>query len=232
MNKKLVLWALFIILLIIFLTPGVYANYQSIETGNSLNNVATIWITGIRQMESSGQGMGLSEEIDTTTALATTESNNIDVHLLKNTEYGAILLLGASDYGKQGSSIDDRRMDRGSVSGTAVQASTTGNRYGIYEMGYNNMTPSNKSNAEWTAGGGTEFLTNIAKRYRNIYESATERAGEATKSTSLWHGSNAGSSATYVSGYIRGAYGAFSYATSPSGNNYTARAAVVCGTGL
>ena len=151
--------------LIILLTTGVNANYQSVPIG--ISKSATEWITDIRQKESSGKCMGLNEEIDTTTGLATTKANDIDVHLLKNTEYGAILILGASDYGKQGTDITARRMDRGTTSGTDVQASTTGNKYGIYEMGYYNMNVGYHNNDKWTAEERINFFVKYsAKIYK------------------------------------------------------------------
>ena len=149
-TRKIITLTMLSLVAVILLSSEVQANYQSVPSGTSKNAAATEWITGIRQMESSGNGMGLKETIDTTTGLATTEANNIDVHMLKNTEYGAIVLLGASDYGKQGTDITDRRMDKGAISGTSAQASTTGNKYGIYEVGYYNMDPV-QTNWEWVA---------------------------------------------------------------------------------
>ena len=121
-------------------------------------------------MEGSGQGLGLSEEIDTSTLLSKGASNNIDVHLQKNTEYGAVLLLGASDYGKQGATKEARYMNTGATTGNDVQASTTGNKYGVYEMGYKDMNTSQSSYYEWTAGGLKSAFGSIAPRYRDEYK--------------------------------------------------------------
>ncbi len=234
-KSKIMLLIILSFVLTILLTTSVNANYQSVPTGNSKSATATEWITGIRQKESSGKGMGLNEEIDTTTGLATTKSNDIDVHLLKNTEYGAILILGSSDYGKQGTDITARRMDRGEISGTDVQASTTGNKYGIYEMGYYNMTVNYNGGHEWVAGGETTFLSGIASRYINKYMPSTTsaRVGDATLETQKWHGSAQTSMVSGSSyGIVRGCDGAFSYAQSAMSNNYLAREGIVNGEGI
>ena len=234
-TRKIITLIMLSLVAVILLSSKVQANYQSVPTGNSKEATATEWITGIRQMESSGNGMGLKETIDTTTGLATTETNNIDVHMLKNTEYGAIVLLGASDYGKQGTDITARRMDTGAVTGTSAQASTTGNKYGIYEIGYISMITGNNTNYEWTAGGGTSFLSGIASRYINRYTTAdsSARAGDATVETKNWHGS---SNAYWLSvanyGFNRGYRGAFSFYNGGESNSNYARAGVVVGVGL
>ena len=234
-TRKIITLIMLSLVTAILLSSNVQANYQSISRGNSKEATATEWITGIRQMESSGNGMGLKETIDTTTGLATTESNNIDVHMLKNTEYGAILLLGASDYGKQGTNITARRMDKGAVSGTDAQASTTGNKYGLYEIGYVNMQISTYSYGEWTAGGGINFLSSIASKYINRYttDKASARAGDATVETQNWHGSNNTDWVGFIyHGFTRGASGAFSFKNDTETYSNSARASVAVGIGF
>ena len=243
MKKKMILTTVLMLVVMTLLATGVQANYQSKPTGTRTKASADTWITGIRQMEAENQVMGLNEKIKTSTGIATTDANNIDVHMAKNTEYGTALLLGASDYGKQGSSIDARRMNSGAVttSGTDVKATTTGNVYGVYEMGYEN---SNKSMAvhEWVAGGGTSFLSGIASRYVNRYtkyneSTADPKPGDATIETKKWHGTN---NATWFYdayyGLTRGYNGAFSYnsgtTTTATTLNAYGRAAVVSGVGF
>lgn len=171
-KKLLITMAVLFLLLMIMPTVKVQAGYQSIGTGTGVTQNLAPWMRGIRQMEGSGQGLGLSENINTSTLLSTTDSNNIDVHLQKNTEYGAVLLLGASDYGKQGATKEERYMNTGATIGTAKQASTTGNRYGVYEMGYADMTTSKSTAYEWTAGGlklDAVFGGGISSRYFDQY---------------------------------------------------------------
>ncbi len=238
MKKKLLLTILLTLSIGAILATKVQANYQSIPTSTRASATAKTWITGIRQMEKSGQVMGLTETINTTNALATSEANNIDVHMAKNTEYGTALLLGASDYGKQGSSIEARRMDKGAttISGTDVKATTTGNVTGIYEMGYYNMNTS-YTMWEWTAGSISSFFSSIAPRYWNIYTTSRSSAkvGDATEETSKWHKSYGADwcDSTYPC-IQRGYNGTFAYSANNeyNGGKLYARAAIVSGVGL
>ena len=150
-------------------------------------------------MEGENQGMGLKETIYEMNLLTKGTKNDIDVHLQKNTEYGAAILLGASDYGKQGSDITARRMDQGSTEfGTDVQASSTGNVYGIYELGYYNMNI-NSRNDEWVAAtsNASSIFKNssIDQRYYDKYgtSGSIAKPGDATEETSRWHSSNSAS---------------------------------------
>lgn len=221
------------------------AALQSNTKTTSRTAVATDWIIRVRQMESKGGGMGLNETVGSD-ALATSESNGIDVHLQKNTEYGAAILLGASDYGKvgtvgaggkvNGSANSTAYMNTGSttLTGTDLKASTTGNVTGIYELA------GGGNSYEWTAGGGTSFLSNIASRYRNIYEtSGVGKAGDATVENGItfgsrWHGSNYASFATGANGFRRGnsSYGVFDFSSYTASSSNYARACVVSGSGL
>ncbi len=234
-NRKIAIILAIAFLLVLLPTLNVQAAYQSIGTGTALTQDFNTWMPGIRQMEGSGQGLGLSEEINTSTLLPKGASNNIDVHLQKNTEYGAVLLLGASDYGKQGATKEARYMDAGATTGNGVQASTTGNKYGVYEMGYYDMKVDNKM-YEWTAGGASDFYNKtVASRYMNRYttDPSSALAGDATTETRNWHGSryaNWLSAASY--GFRRGNGGAFSYGSYDVGGTDYGRAAVVVGVGL
>jgi len=80
------------------------------------------WIGYFRDMETVGGALGLKEIINGTTKLATTDSNNLDSHMMKSTEYGAIVILSASGYGNP-------KMLKDSTIRT-----TTGNNTGIYFM--------------------------------------------------------------------------------------------------
>lgn len=220
------------------------AALQSNTKKSSRQATATDWIIRVRQMESKGGGMGLNETVGAD-ALATSDSNGIDVHLQKNTEYGAAILLGASDYGKVGTvgaggKVNGRAntkayMNSGNyaLTGTDLKASTTGNVTGIYELAKDN-------NWEWTAGGGTGFLSNIASRYRNIYETSNVgKAGDATVENGItfgntWHGSSYAFFATGAYGFVRGgsSYGVFDFDSYNASDSVSARACVVSGSGL
>ena len=64
------------------------------KKADSLGN----WLTNFRKMEEANGAMGLKETLNSDLT-ASSESNNIDVHMMKSTEYGAIAILSASGYG-------------------------------------------------------------------------------------------------------------------------------------
>lgn len=249
-TKKLIAIIALALGIVLALNTNVFA-LQSTSTGNSKIDIATNWITTIRRIEEKNGGMGLKETINTTTLVSTSESNNIDVHMQKNTEYGAMVLLGASNYGKRATNANASScwMNSGGLdtTGTATNlATSTGNISGVYELGYYNMSI-NSYKDEWTASGGVSFLSKVNSRYKNIYETSTGKPGDATVEGSInlagWHAANKQSGWPAGSyGFIRGygdKYGVFSYRgqEEKSGNGYyrypyTTRAAVVCGAGL
>lgn len=206
---------------------------------NARTATPTDWVINIRKMESKDGGMGLNETINEENALSSSGSNGIDVHLQKNTEYGAAILLGASDYGKVGtvgkSGKDSNTwMHSGAqtLTGTDIKASSTGNVTGIYELG-------GWDNNVWTAGGGIEFLANIDKRYRDIYETEEGKPGDATVENGItfgntWHASGSASFATDSTGLVRGYChsGVFSYYRFNVGDYFVTRACVVSAPGI
>ena len=128
------------------------------------------WMSSIRDMEATGGTLGLSETKDSTTLLPTSESNNLDVHMEKNSEYGAMAILSASSYGKQ--------------TPVANGETTTGNKSGVVI----------NLNAEWVAAGMISGLANYngaAPRYKDLYSASlqTKKNGDALLETSGWHSS-------------------------------------------
>ena len=183
------------------------------------------WIQSIREMEASGQTMGLNETINTSTLVASS-SNNIDVHMMKTTEYGAMAILSASGFGWSGKLAD------------APVKSTTGNVTGVYVMG---------TRYEWTAGVCSASTVGKDARYYDLYkvnDQTSAKVGDAlgldTYTTnpgcSGWHG--AGSAywlGNTSKGFIRGNGGMFSF-HGGNGNwtstTYYGRGVAVVGTGL
>lgn len=224
MNKKLKLTISLIVLLTCIFATNVQAIYQSTSSGtvakNALINGTTGFMTTVRQMEGAGQVMGLKETINASTGNATSTSNNIDVHMQKNTEYGAMIILGISDYGKQTGYIHN---EEGGL------ATTTGNKSGVYGLG-------DKNNTEWVAGLYYRTSENYHFRYYNSYPltEGIQHRGDATVETKYWQGSS--STWLYSDGpaFLRGFIGgAFSY--TPAGTTYSSsggRAAIVCGKGF
>ena len=180
-KTKLILTTLIIMLAIILLnTSEVHASLQAnpntyYTKTNSLDN----WKKEIRKMEEQGEGMGLSETLNDDLT-ASSESNNIDVHMIKTTEYGAIAILSASGYGNS----------------QTLQNSTiktpTGNKTGIYFSGIN---------WEWTAGGAAQD-NNYFNSYSNVPRIGDALGGEKYNGCALWHGARG-------SGWISGGYSRF-----------------------
>ena len=179
------------------------------------------WMMNVRKMEELGGAMGLSENVDSNLT-SSNGSNNIDVHMQKNTEYGALAILSASSYGNPGKVNDGE--------------TTTGNATGVV-MKFNN---------EWTAASLEGGLDTYSARYRNYYtQNYVAKRGDAITETKGWHGSN---SSWYLHqspktvGFVRGNAGIFSYRVYYEGffgstfssinNRYHSRAVVVQGDGI
>ena len=85
------------------------------------------WQTQIRQMETTGQTMGLNETLSGLNA--TSESNNIDVHMMLPSEYGAIAILSASGYGNLGKLRDETDPQKRTSTGNVTGVYFTGDRW-------------------------------------------------------------------------------------------------------
>lgn len=157
------------------------------------------WITSIRQMEASGQTMGLNEKIkaDLTTD---GDSNNIDVHMMKSTEYGAMAILSASGFGNQ------KTLQNSTIK------TTTGNVTGVYITGTRN---------EWTAGVCSASTVGKDARYYDLYTTAqtSARVGDALGCSSYannpgcsgWHSGLSYWLKDSSCGFIRGYNGIFTF---------------------
>lgn len=188
------------------------------------------WLLNVRKMEAVGGTLGLTDTINETdlTSSATT-SNNLDIHMELNTEYGAMAILSASSYGNQ-NKINDGE-------------TTTGNKSGVYM----------NLNSEWVSAACKDLGTNLprfakaAEKYKNIYTSSySAKSGDAIGETAGWHG---GQKTWYNSGgspekstVVRANSGSiFSYSTNNGTSSWTSayvqenkytRAVVVIGNGL
>ncbi len=176
LRKKFLLTIIFISILILAKNE-VKAILQSNANEGTTDNVNN-WMINIRKMEETGGSIGLFETIKED---LTNEGNpnNIDIHMQKNTEYGAVAILSASNYGNP-NKIEDGDTTTGNISGVVM-----------------------KLNTEWVAGGGslsggynherhypraTNYY-NARPRYKNLQTSGyTEQGGDAVAETYGWHG--------------------------------------------
>lgn len=176
------------------------ATLQANSTTHATGKTATgaSWIQSIREMEKSGQTMGLTETIGTD-LVATSESNNIDVHMMKTTEYGAMAILSASGFGYSGKLQD------------APVKSTTGNVTGVYAG----------NSWEWTAGVCSASTVGKDARYYDLYtinDRTSAKVGDAlgldtytsNPGCSGWYGSSVGWISNTSYGITRGSNGIFS----------------------
>jgi hypothetical protein len=179
------------------------------------------WIEQIRQMETAGQTMGLNETLNTD--LSPKTSNNIDVHMMRTTEYGAVAILSASGFG------NPKKLSEVSIK------SSTGNVTGVYITG---------TRYEWTAGVCSASTVGKNARYYDLYTTSNTSAkvGDAlgtdstpNKGCARWHDtSNSNWLNGTAYGFRRGYDGVFSfdgYGAWTVSNN-CGRGVAVIGTGL
>ena len=219
-KTKLILATLIIMLATILLnTMEVQATLQANpNTHYKKDDTPTNWMTNFRKMEETGGAMGLSETLNEDLT-PSSKSNNIDVHMMRTTEYGAIAILSASGYG------NSKTLQNSTIK------TTTGNKTGVYFGG---------QYWEYNAGGLENYIfSGVNKKYYDTYTGAinSARVGDALgKRTNNgcqgWH--SAGFNSDWVSRYdpyfLRGYGGVFSFYYY-SGANY-GRGVAVCGEGL
>lgn len=193
------------------------------NTQYTKTDVPVNWMKAFREMEQTGEAMGLDESLNAD--LTAVSSNNIDVHMMRSTEYGAIAILSASGYGNP--------------SNEQAITSTTGNNTGVI------LDTNGKW--EWVAGGlkGSIF-TGTDGRYYDTYEETQTSAkrGDALGNKEIdnagcdgWHSAQSIGWVYSNSPYFtRGGEGIFSggyYATgATSGVVVWSRGVAVCGTSL
>lgn len=226
MKKKCLKFFVIIGLLTLLLTitngAQVYAVLQS-NGGTPATKTIDDWILNIRKMEATGGTLGLNETINTTGLLATTESNGLDCHMEKNTEYGAMVLLSASAYGNPNIIADG--------------GTTTGNVTGVVM----------RMNYEWVAAGAGLTETTYSKYANSRYinnDYGTTSGGKYHIGDAMAQGTWHGGSSMWISnttqyGLIRASTGSvFSYNGGPFSyvamynKFYASRAVIVMGEGL
>ena len=234
-TKKKFIVALIMLLAIAVLPVGqAQASLQSnpnTQYKSSDKKTPTDWIKQIREMETGQGSMGLNETLNGNLT-ASSESNNIDIHMMRSTEYGAIAILSASGYGNPKKIQDGLR-------------TTTGNKTGVY------MT-TESGDYEWVAGGlsGTAFK-GVDTRYYDAYgtnnssssdyntNKSNAKVGDAmgdgtttNKGCYGWHG--AGASWVYSSSpyFRRGSSRLFNFYVFNATSTFASRGVAVVGAGL
>ena len=169
-KKKILLSIIGISTICLILNP--IKSKAALQANGNGNSTATVndWLINIRKIEAIGGTLGLAAGINGNLT-DSGETNNIDVHMQKNTEYGAMAILSASAYGNQKKIADGE--------------TTTGNKSGIYIF----------LNIEWVVAGINNFnvvnFKNAEGKYKNIYTNTyVAKIGDAITETRGWHGSN------------------------------------------
>lgn len=165
-KKKYLIIIMLLAMLILIIKPTISQAALQSNGGTEKKYLINDWMLKIRKMQKSGGTLGLS---DTINANLTSTNTNLDIHLQKNTEYGAMAILSASSYGKP------NKIGNGET--------TTGNKTGIVI----------KQNGEITAAGTnrineTTNCGNAVGRYKNIYDITYKaKIGDAIKETKGWY---------------------------------------------
>lgn len=211
-KEKLILFTILMMTLISILLPNkVHAALQS-NGGTPKTDTIDNWLVNVRNMQAAGGTLGLTDTINVD---LTSNNTNLDIHMEKNTEYGALVILSASAYGKP-EKIEDGGTTTGNVTGVVMNI-----------------------NKEWVSAGWSSFnsanFKDALARYKNIYTTSySAKKGDAILN---WHGSL---SSVWIAGYscalLRSYSGSvFSYNASTDAiysRENTARAAIVVGSGI
>lgn len=178
------------------------------------------WLINFRKMEEANGAMGLKETVNSDLT-ASSESNNIDVHMMRTTEYGAIAILSASGYG------NPQMLQNSKIK------TTTGNKTGVYFGKTDSL-----QDREYTAGGVERGFSNINKKYYDLYTSSSSSAksGDALTTCKNWHGANWADWVGYNPYMTRGGDSKIFNFSGRYGSGevyyFTSRGVAVCGEGL
>lgn len=212
---------LIIMVLLILLSISQISNAAVLQSNPTTNSTPTkkagnSWGSAIRNMETSGQAMGLSATINSTSLLDSSTPNNIDVHMMKSTEYGAVAILSASGFGNPAN--------------TTTIDTTTGNKTGVYmQTGIAESVSAGGSKASGMSG------TSRAHRYFNTYTTSTTSAKPGDAITLNWHspGARKWISDGYSGLFRGGSYGVFGFTVIyVPDSSHASRAVIVCGQGF
>ena len=234
------------ILLAITTLTNVHAVLQSRDGVDVLKNTTVSdFFKKSREMEAVGGILGLNatfaENATTGEYEETSASNSIDPHMCKNTEWGAVAMLSASNYGAGNGKVSSSYNSTSKTYG--VIASTTGNMSGVFGM------RSGAASHEYVAGGiisrmnssYTKYLINAHSRYVDSYADGSSSSdftryipGDATYETKTFSGGGGLFVYSSYPVFHRGGSGVFSsnsYYGDP-GSACSSRVAVWVGTGL
>ena len=126
-------------------------------------------------------------------------STNLNSHMLKNSEWGAVAYLTESKYGRNGTEVTINDNNSYIIADAGISAnpeqSSTGNETGIYDLSggayervaaYYNGSSSLSNGSSFASQNGTS--TEYATAYTGTNVSTDYKPGDVTYETSGWHG--------------------------------------------
>lgn len=202
LKKQMIIVSMIIILYWLLQPSCVSAAFQA-NGGTPALKTLNDWIALVRIMQVAGGALGLTDELTYDANVTggnnwTSNNKNLDIHMEKNTEYGALALLSASSYGNPNI--------------IANGETTTGNKTGVYMYINGERVAAGTSNTKAT------YMYTAAKRYWDDYGSNTYNKGNvgyltyetkigdaAGDNVGLWHNaSNVSWMYAEGGGYISG----------------------------
>jgi hypothetical protein len=181
-----IIFCLIVLSLIIPITKT-QAVYQSRPEFQALTNNGSTWFKTIREMEKSGGVLGLSATLNTSTYEEnSTSGNGIDVHMIKNSEWGAIVMLSLSAYGGY---------DGVNVSSISNYSTGANNYTGVYGLGNNweytatTFQYENMTNSTTSYTGAKAVTGSVASKYYDTYYMAStdyDTSSDVTKAA-FWN---------------------------------------------
>ena len=242
MKRKFYVILFIFLVAVLALTINSEAAYQSRPNFSALvNTTSNDFFKNIRMMESTDGPMGLSATFETssTEVKETSSSNNIDVHMIKNSEWGAAVLLASSGYGA-GSDNNAGTWTTGPNNYTGIYGMGNGNweyTASFCKQGGSNVTGASSYNSILHHYQGTKYVDQYVNKNNQSsadYDTFTVIKGDAIIDVMGLH---SGVKILVTSGnpvFKRGYFGvfAFNFHIGISVSYNTSRAVAVCGAGL
>ncbi len=242
MKRKFYVILFIFLVAILALTIKSEAAYQSRPNFSALvNTTSNDFFKNIRMMESADGPMGLSATFETssTEVKETSSSNNIDVHMIKNSEWGAAVLLASSGYGA-GSDDNAGTWTTGPNNYTGIYGMGNGNweyTASFCKQGGSTVTGASSYNSILHHYQGSKYVDQYVNKNNQAtadYDTFTVIKGDAVIDVMGLHSGSKYLVTSDSPVFRRGYDGVFAFGrfNGYGVSSYTSRAVAVCGAGL
>ena len=242
MKRKFYVILFIFLVAILALTIKSEAAYQSRPNFSALvNTTSNDFFKNIRMMESADGPMGLSATFETssTEVKETSSSNNIDVHMIKNSEWGAAVLLASSGYGA-GSDDNAGTWTTGPNNYTGIYGMGNGNweyTASFCKQGGSTVTGASSYNSILHHYQGSKYVDQYVNKNNQAtadYDTFTVIKGDAVIDVMGLHSGNKNLVTSDNPVFRRGNNGVFAFfrGIGDGFSYFTSRAVAVCGAGL